>query len=43
MKMSAREAIRILMLSPIYWRLDMPARKVLVREYCEAFANSRIK
>lgn len=43
MKMSVREAIRILMLSPIYWRLDVPARRVLIREYCETFANSCIK
>jgi len=32
--MSPREAIRILMLSPIYFRLSLPQRWQLVREYC---------
>jgi hypothetical protein len=29
-----REAIRILMLSPLYFRLDLEARKALIREFC---------
>ena len=35
--MSLREAIRILMLSPIYFRLSLPQRWQLVREYCQRF------
>jgi hypothetical protein len=30
-----REAIKILMLSPIYFLLTVPQRLVLVREYCQ--------
>jgi hypothetical protein len=35
--MKPREAIRILMLSPIYFRLRPPQRWQLVREYCQQF------
>lgn len=28
-----REAIKILMLSPVYFRLDLPARLALIREF----------
>jgi hypothetical protein len=35
--MTPKQAIHILMLSPCYWRLDLSARKQLVREYCVAF------
>jgi hypothetical protein len=35
--MSPRQAIRILMLSPIYFRLHPLQRWQLVREYCERF------
>lgn len=35
--MSLREAIRILMLSPIYFRLSLPQRWQLVREYCRTY------
>lgn len=34
--MSPQQAIRILMLSPCYWMLNVPARKILVKEYCAA-------
>lgn len=37
--MTAKQAIRILMLSPCYWRLDLAARKQLVREYCMTFQS----
>jgi hypothetical protein len=37
--MTTREAIRILMLSPIYFQLPPINRKQLVREYCELFAQ----
>jgi len=37
--MSPREAIRILMLSPVYFRLSLPQRWQLVREYCRSFNN----
>ena len=36
--MSPRQAIRILMLSPCYWMLKAPDRKILVKEYCVAYA-----
>ncbi len=39
--MSPREAIRILMLSPIYFRLTPPQRWQLVREYCQRFQVSK--
>ncbi len=32
--MIPRDAVRILMLSPIYFRLTVPQRLELVREYC---------
>ncbi len=34
--MKPQEAIHILMLCPSYWRIPLPARKKLVREYCQA-------
>lgn len=37
--MTARQAIRILMLSPIYFRLDPAQRKQLIKEYCELFTQ----
>jgi hypothetical protein len=40
--MSPREAIRILMLSPIYFRLRLPQRWKLVREYCQQFNSSKM-
>jgi hypothetical protein len=36
--MTPKQAIHILMLSPCYWRLNVPDRRELVREYCLAFA-----
>jgi hypothetical protein len=38
--MTPREAIKILMLSPLYFRLDLEARKVLVQEFCSLYAES---
>lgn len=35
--MNHRQAIRILMLSPIYFRLKIAQRWQLVREYCQRF------
>ena len=35
--MSPPEAIRILMLSPLYFRLSLPQRWRLVQEYCRSF------
>jgi hypothetical protein len=37
--MTAREAIRILMLSPLYFQLPPLNRKLLVKEYCMLFAQ----
>ena len=39
--MSPREAIRILMLSPIYFRLRPVERWQRVREYCQRFNPGR--
>ncbi|WP_417911411.1 hypothetical protein [Candidatus Electronema sp. TJ] len=38
-KMSLRDAVHILMLSPIYFYLPVPQRLLLAKEYCLA-ANS---
>jgi hypothetical protein len=40
--MSYRRAIRILMLSPIYFRLSVPQRRKLVVEYCQLFSNTKV-
>ena len=39
--MKPREAIRILMLSPLYFRLSLMQRRVLVREFCQGFAGRK--
>lgn len=38
--MNPRRAIRILMLSPIYFHLSVEQRRELVAEYCRLFRNS---
>lgn len=35
--MTHRQAIRILMLSPIYFRLDLVARRNLIKEFCAIY------
>lgn len=40
--MTPKQAIRILMLSPCYWRLNLPARKRLIQDYCAAFGNAAV-
>lgn len=37
--MISRDAVRILMLSPLYFHLTVPQRLNLVREYCRAMKN----
>ena len=37
--MTAREAIKVLMLSPFYFRLDTAARKALIAEFRRACAG----
>ena len=37
-----RDAVRILMLSPLYFRLNARQRLKLVREYCLAMNNSSL-
>lgn len=32
--MTARKAIHVLMQSPFYFRLELAARKLLIREFC---------
>ena len=41
--MSPREAIRILMLSPVYFRLTPLQRWQLVRDYCCSFNAGKTK
>lgn len=41
--MSPREAIRILMLSPIYFRLSLTQRWQLVREYCRTYNTNSVR
>jgi hypothetical protein len=41
-KMSHRDAIGILMLSPVYWRLTLEQRKELIKEYCCMFLEVSI-
>nr|WP_321465719.1 hypothetical protein [uncultured Desulfobulbus sp.] len=38
--MTPRQAIRILMLSPCYWLMNLAARKQLVNEFCRSFATA---
>jgi hypothetical protein len=40
--MTPRMAIRILMLSPIYFQLSLVQRKALVVEYCRLFKDSEV-
>lgn len=37
--MTTQEAIRILMLSPIYLRLDTAARKALIAEFRQSYCR----
>jgi hypothetical protein len=39
MAMTPREAIQILMLSPIYFQLGPAERRQLIKEYCELFTQ----
>jgi len=32
--MTSREAIKVLMMSPFYFKLDLVARKTLIKEFC---------
>ncbi|MFZ5764967.1 MAG: hypothetical protein ACOY4H_05135 [Thermodesulfobacteriota bacterium] len=41
--MTVRQAVSILMLSPIYFRLDLPARRVLVDEFLAAYAGTPLR
>ena len=38
--MKLRDAVHILMLSPIYFYLPVPQRLLLVKEYCQAVNSS---
>jgi len=42
-KMSKREAIRILMLSPIYFRLSLLQRQELLAEFLQIHTHSQMK
>ena len=35
--MTPKEAIRVLMLSPFYYKLDLSSRMLLVREFCAIY------
>ena len=32
--MTARQAIKVLMMSPFYFKLDLAARMTLIKEFC---------
>jgi len=36
-----REAIRILMMSPFYFKLALSDRKALIQEFCALYANEK--
>jgi len=36
-----REAIRILMMSPFYFKMALTDRKVLIQEFCALYANEK--
>ena len=40
--MSIREAIKILMQSPVYFRLDLQARKDLLEEFLKRYGGERV-
>ena len=37
--MTPQEAIRVLMLSPFYYKMDLPARMMLIHEFCAIYAT----
>lgn len=41
--MTNQEAVRILMLSPIYFKIPPADRKKLVEEYCEFFNQTVVR
>ena len=36
-KQCIRQAISVLMMSPLYFRMDLAARQQLVREFCQVY------
>jgi hypothetical protein len=40
--MMLREAIRILMQSPIYFRMSPAERKILVQEFCDLYGDVQV-
>ena len=34
-----RMAIRVLMLSPLYFRMDLAARQQLIKEFCQVYLS----
>ncbi len=41
--MTPQEAIRVLMMSPFYYKLDLSARVLLIHEFCAIYAGVRPK
>lgn len=39
--MTHRQAIKVLMMSPFYFTLDLPARKILIREFCAIYQKKQ--
>ncbi len=37
--MTTQQAIRVLMLSPVYFRLDLAARRALIKEFCAMYVK----
>jgi len=37
--MTPQEAIRVLMMSPFYYKMDLPSRMLLIHEFCAIYAG----
>lgn len=37
--MTSQEAIRVLMLSPFYYKLDLSSRMMLIHEFCAIYSQ----
>ena len=38
--MTSQEAIRVLMLSPFYYKMDLSSRMLLIHEFCAIYAQT---
>lgn len=42
-RQSIRQAISVLMMSPLYFRLDLAARQQLIKEFCQLYTIAPIR